>query len=205
MKLSALEIKKQEFKKTLRGYDTIEVKSFLDVLASQWENLVTENREFSYRISELETQLKDFRQVEKVMHQTMLNAEETSKQTIENAKHTAQNLIKEAELNSQKITDQTRSEMIHIQSQLNLLEAQKNDLINRMKVFLDVSERNLANFEHNFTIKSDRTTLPPSEEPELLSSSKKEAIEPQHIFAPINKDERMTKEDFIDKLFKDVE
>ncbi len=44
MRLSPLDIKKQEFSRTIRrGYDPDEVHAFIDMLAGQWEDLLAEH------------------------------------------------------------------------------------------------------------------------------------------------------------------
>lgn len=147
MKLSALDIKKQDFKKTMRGYDLTEVRAFLDIVSSQWESLVSENREQSTRLTELETQLKDYRQVEKVLHQTMLNAEETSRQTIENARQQSQNMVKEAELKGSSIIEAARRDVADLRQQIQILNSHRGDLIIRLKSMVDLLDKNVKEFE----------------------------------------------------------
>lgn len=147
MKLSALDIKKQDFKKTMRGYDLTEVRAFLEIVSSQWESLVTENREQSTRLTELETQLKDYRQVEKVLHQTMLNAEETSRQTIENARLQSQNMVKEAELKGSSIIEAARRDVADLRQQIQILNSHRSDIINRLKGMVDLLDKNVKEFE----------------------------------------------------------
>ncbi|MCA0446519.1 MAG: DivIVA domain-containing protein [Bacteroidetes bacterium] len=148
MKLSALDIKKQDFKKTMRGYDLTEVRAFLDIVSSQWESLVSENRDQSTRLTELETQLKDYRQVEKVLHQTMLNAEETSRQTIENARQQSQNMVKEAELKGSSIIEAARRDVAELRQQIQILNSQRSDIINRLKGMVDLLDKNVKEFEN---------------------------------------------------------
>lgn len=152
MKLSALDIKKQEFKKTMRGYDLTEVRAFLDIVSSQWESLVSENRDQLTRLTELETQLKDYRQVEKVLHQTMLNAEETSRQTIENARQQSQNLVKEAELKGSSIIEAARRDVAELRQQIQILNSQRSDSINRLKGMVDLLDKNVREFESQHTL-----------------------------------------------------
>ena len=45
MKITPLEIKRQQFKKTMRGYDTVEVETFLEMVSNDMEDLIRENRE----------------------------------------------------------------------------------------------------------------------------------------------------------------
>ncbi|NVM02542.1 MAG: DivIVA domain-containing protein, partial [Candidatus Helarchaeota archaeon] len=40
MKLTPLDIKRQEFKKVMRGYDVIEVDAFLEMVADEYESLL---------------------------------------------------------------------------------------------------------------------------------------------------------------------
>ena len=44
MKLTSLSIKTQEFTKTMRGYDTAEVHTFLEKIAGDVQSLVNENK-----------------------------------------------------------------------------------------------------------------------------------------------------------------
>ena len=65
MKLTPLDIRKQEFKKLMRGYDPVEVDTFLEMVAADLEEALKAQKESRDRIIELETQLKDYRQIEK--------------------------------------------------------------------------------------------------------------------------------------------
>src|SRR3972149_2362459 len=58
MKITPLEIKRQQFKKVMRGYDPVEVDTFLDVLSHELEDVLSSNKDLSDKIIELHTQLK---------------------------------------------------------------------------------------------------------------------------------------------------
>ena len=98
MKITPMEIKRQEFKKAMRGYDTVEVDTFLDMLSNEMEEAVTTNKGLKDKIIELETQLTDFKHMEKTLQQTLIQAQETSGKSIENSRREADIIIKEAEL-----------------------------------------------------------------------------------------------------------
>ncbi len=61
MKLTPLDIKKQEFKKVMRGYDPVEVDTFMDMMANEFEDVLKQQKETRDRSIELDTQLKDYR------------------------------------------------------------------------------------------------------------------------------------------------
>lgn len=149
MRLSALEIKKQDFKKVMRGYEQTEVRAFMELISSQWEDLVQDNRELSTKVTELETSLKDYKQVEKVLHQTMLQAEETSKNMAENARNQAINIVKEAEIKGMGIIEAAKQDVAELKQQIQLLQSQRMEITNKLRVFLDNMDRNLKDFEHD--------------------------------------------------------
>ena len=76
MKLTPLDVRKQQFKKLMRGYDPVEVDTFLEMVAVDMEELLRLQRDARDRTVELETQLKDYRQIEKPLQQTLLQAQE---------------------------------------------------------------------------------------------------------------------------------
>ena len=93
MKLTALEIKQQEFEKSLRGYDKDEVQAFLNLVSNEWEHLVSKNRELEERIETLEEKLKHYERVEEALHETLQTAKESAEQKLTSARKDARNKI----------------------------------------------------------------------------------------------------------------
>jgi cell division initiation protein len=48
MKLTPLDIRKQEFRKTLRGFDPIEVQTFLEMVGEEYEQLLEKNKQLNH-------------------------------------------------------------------------------------------------------------------------------------------------------------
>ena len=71
MKLTPLDIRKQEFKRVMRGYDPVEVDTFMDMMANEFEEVLKSQKEMRDRLVELDVQLKDYRQIEKTLQQTL--------------------------------------------------------------------------------------------------------------------------------------
>ena len=65
MKITPLDIKKQEFKKIMRGFDPIEVETFLEMVAEEFEALIKDKNNLSDEVLKLKTQLQDYQEVEK--------------------------------------------------------------------------------------------------------------------------------------------
>ncbi|MBC8042900.1 MAG: DivIVA domain-containing protein [Rhizobacter sp.] len=94
MRLTPIEIKKQEFKQGFRGFETEEVKAFLETIARQWEELVSENDKLQRRLNLLEDDVKQklesaetnsgrrLSETEQTYRERLLGAEENFKRRI---------------------------------------------------------------------------------------------------------------------------
>jgi cell division initiation protein len=136
MKLTPLDVRKQEFKKVMRGYDQVEVDTFMDMVASDLEDALRQQKETRDRIVELETQLKDYRQIEKTLQQTLLQAQEATGRTYESARREAELIIKEAESKAARIIEQANTDFSRVSHELSRLNARKESLLGRLRVLL---------------------------------------------------------------------
>ena len=137
MKLTSIDLKKQEFKKVLRGYDPVEVDTFLDMIAEELEDLQRTNKELQTKLTELQTQLQDYKSMEKTLQATLMQAQDVSAKSIENAKREGQLIIQDAELKATQILDKARSENTRLKEEIEILKAKKNTLAGRLKLLLN--------------------------------------------------------------------
>lgn len=136
MRLTPLDIKKQEFKKVLRGYDPVEVDTFMDMLANELEEALRAQKETRDRGIELETQLRDYRQIEKTLQQTLLQAQETTGRIQENARKEAELVVREAEARAVKMLEETSSGLVRMGNELQQLRARRDSMLGQLKVLL---------------------------------------------------------------------
>ena len=137
MKLTPLDIKKQEFKKTLRGYDLLEVETFLEMVADEYEELLNERNQMQNEIQILRTQLKDYQQVEQTLKETLMNAQESINRARINTEKEANLIINEAELKAEKLLDSARRNLEKMKNELILLRSQKESFAKRLKHLLE--------------------------------------------------------------------
>jgi len=142
MKITPLEIKHQRFKKGMRGYDIVEVETFLEMVANELEELIKENRDLKDKIIEQETQLADYKNMEKTLQQTLIQAQEASGKSIENSRKEAELIIKEAEVKASQIVEKARLDFARVKEEITQLKARKESIISKLKVLLS-SELNL--------------------------------------------------------------
>lgn len=136
MKLTPLEVRRQQFKKVLRGYDPVEVDTFLEMISGEIEDYIKQNKELQEKLLEMEVQLRDYKNMEKTLQQTLMQAQEASGKSIENSRKEAQLIVQEAELKAQQILDKARQDFSHIKDEISGLKARKESIISRLKVLL---------------------------------------------------------------------
>ena len=133
MKISPLEIKQQEFKKVMRGYDSVEVDTFLEMVGKEFEKLLQDVKDYEKKIIALEAELNNFKEVESTLKQTLMNVQETSDKSLANSKKEANLIRKEAELEAQKMIEEARREKDAMKEEVITLKTQKQSLIARMR------------------------------------------------------------------------
>lgn len=136
MKITPLEVKHQQFKKAMRGFDTVEVETFLEMVSNELEDLIVANKEQKDKIIELETQLGDYKNIEKTLQQTLMQAQETSGKSIENSKREGELIIKEAEIKASQIVEKARFDFARAKQEISQLKARKESILSKLKVLL---------------------------------------------------------------------
>ena len=137
MKLTPLDIKKQEFKKSMRGYDAIEVDAFLEMVADEFESLNQEKNNLSDEVLKLKTQLQDYQEVEKTLKETLMHAQESINESREVSKREANMTVREAEVQAEKILAHTKLKLAEMKNELVLIKAQKDSFARRLRHLLE--------------------------------------------------------------------
>ena len=145
MKVSPISIKKQEFNKSLRGYDKDEVQAFLEKLADEFESLQKENDSLKKELEDATAKLTEFRRIEKNLQDTLLRAQESSTKSIESTKKQAGLIVKEAEIKASQILEKARENaneirnaVINLREERDLIVANLKSIINSQAHLLEM-------------------------------------------------------------------
>jgi len=103
MVITPLEIESHEFRNKMRGYDPEEVKSFLGLVASEFEKLVVANGKLQEEIAEVRERLGELRERERMLKETMLTAQRLSQEMKEEAHKAREVIVKEGELKAEQL------------------------------------------------------------------------------------------------------
>jgi len=136
MKLSPLLIKKQEFEKSMRGYNVDEVQTFLDKISSEMEELIDENEILKQEVASLNHKVEEFQKIEKNLQDTLIKTQETSAEVIDSAKKNSALIIKEAEIKASQIVQNAEDISNEIRKAVLALREEKDLIIARLKVIV---------------------------------------------------------------------
>ncbi|HTR20919.1 MAG TPA: DivIVA domain-containing protein, partial [Gemmatimonadales bacterium] len=79
--LTPLDVRKQEFRRTLRGYEPVGVDDFRIRVADELERVLRERSVLEERVSALAEQLRVFRERERAMNEALVAAQQLRQET----------------------------------------------------------------------------------------------------------------------------
>jgi DivIVA domain-containing protein len=139
--LTPLDIRKQEFRKTLRGYETLGVEDFQIRVADALERAIRERSVLEERLAALTEQLRVFREREKAMNEALVAAQQLREATRTAAEREAQVIVREAEAEAKRLVDEAKNAESAVQVRMTEAERQFQAYLGGFRALL---ERQLA-------------------------------------------------------------
>jgi len=146
MKLTALEIKQQQFEKSLRGYDVAEVQAYLNLIASEWEHMVGKMRELEDQIQKMDDKLRHYERVEEALHETLQTAKDSAEQKLTGARKEAKNTIEKAEIEADSIIREASQQRQQIRQSILRLLDRRDEIISGIRSYLEIAQDSLQHF-----------------------------------------------------------
>ncbi len=146
MKLTALDIRQKQFKSAMRGHDRKEVEAFLDLVASEFEEVVRENITVKDDLKRKQAKIDEFREREKTLQETMVTAQRISEDIKAAAKKEAELILNEAELQAEKIVADANRKLVQIIDDINELKRQRVQFEAQVKGVIEAHLKLLETF-----------------------------------------------------------
>ena len=137
MKVTPLDIRRKEFKRSMRGYADEEVDIFLDEVADEFERVFQENAELHDRLERQEDQLQSHAQIKSALEKTLVSAQLQADQMTANARKEAELVMRDAELQSRKIVAESYAETQRVQQALVQLKHLEEDFRYKFQSLLE--------------------------------------------------------------------
>ena len=125
--LTPLEIQKQVFSRTLKGYNVDEVRGYLHLVAEEIERLLIEVDRTSRENAMLRDELEDHNQRERILKDTLLSAQKVSEDVRANARKEAELIVKDAELLSDRLVSQAQSRVADLERAIQDLKMERRN------------------------------------------------------------------------------
>ena len=114
MRITPLDIQQKQFPYKLRGFDDEEVYAFLELIREEREDLLRENASLKENAIRLEKQIKEHKDMETTLRETLVTAQQMVEEYKSNARKEAELLVKEAELRADAIVKDAQEKVIKI-------------------------------------------------------------------------------------------
>jgi cell division initiation protein len=144
MRITPLDIRKQPFRKTMRGFDPDEVNSFLEMVASEFESIIKQDNEVQSQVKNLEQKLDHYMKIEKTLNDTLLTAQKATDEARLNAQKEAELILKDAQIRAGRYEDDTRRRVHELESELVSLKNQRDSFLARFRSMLKTQLELLA-------------------------------------------------------------
>lgn len=114
MRITPLDIQQKQFGQKFRGFDMEEVDSFLELIREEMEELLRENSNLREESRRFEKQLKEYKNIETTLRDTLVKTQEIVEEYKVTAKKDAELMRKEAELDAEKLVKDAHDRVIQI-------------------------------------------------------------------------------------------
>lgn len=136
-RLTPLDVRKQEFRKALRGFDPLEVEDFRTRVADEMERLVREKNAHEERHRDLVEQLQAFRERERALNDALVAAQQLRAETKEQAEREAQMIVRTAEAVAETRLERAQRDIERIQESAEALSRQHHAYLQVLRSVVD--------------------------------------------------------------------
>ena len=173
MKVTPLEIRQQQFPLRFRGLDPAEVDKFLELVASDMEDLIRENARLRDGLSKKDQDLQRMQQGEDELKKALTALQQIREDWIGRAEKQAEQVLRESELKANQLRSEAERRLELLQHDLQELKRQKHQLISEVRHLLEEHFRVLETMtdESGEADELQRPLLETSESPKDMSGA----------------------------------
>jgi len=166
MKITPIDITGHAFALKLRGFDQEEVRSFLNLVSSEFEKLISENNALKETLAQLQASVSDFKERERILKETLLTAQRLADEIREEARKEGQLVVKEAEVKAGQLLDHAARKAGELEGVITALRVERDAFAQRIRSAVEQHLR-LLDMHHTEEEVEDRLRFmkKPSENP----------------------------------------
>jgi len=147
MDISPLDLRQQKFKKAFRGFDRVEVTSFLAAVADDYEAALRDTDRLKQDVARMEAAMVEHRQREADLRDMLLTAQKVSDDIRKNAEEEGKRIVREAQNRSDLLLEKTQARLEDIQREIDGLKLKRKDVEATIEATIQVL-RNTIEYVH---------------------------------------------------------
>ena len=133
MNLTPLEIQKQTFSRSLKGYNPDDVRAYLHLIAEEIERLLRDLDRLSRENAMIREDLQEHSQREQILKDTLLSAQKVSEEVRATARKEAELIVKDAELLSERLVNQAMTRVADLEKAIQDLKIERTSARNKLQ------------------------------------------------------------------------
>ena len=137
MEITPNDIKAREFARVMRGYDTTEVTAFLEQVADEYAALIKDRNEMERQLQELEKELKGYRELDRNIRDSLVNAQGSAGTIREDARKEAELIVREAEVKAEALIVSSCTRLEGMKNDLEMLRLERKAYLKKFRHLMD--------------------------------------------------------------------
>lgn len=133
MKITPLDLRKPDFKRTFKGYDVDEVREMLSSAADTLEEVIRENMDLKTRLAEMNERLKNFQNLENTLNETLILAQKAGESARQASQREAEMIVAKAEVEADRMLDAARARLRELKFEIERLDEQRQSYLVKMR------------------------------------------------------------------------
>ena len=133
MNVSPLDLRQQRFRSAFRGFDKVEVTSFLAAVADDYEQALRETDKLRQDLTRMEAVLNEHREAERNLRNTLMTAQKLADDIKANAQEEAHRIIGDAERRSDLLLEKTQARLEDVQREIDGMKLKRRDVETTME------------------------------------------------------------------------
>src|SRR5262249_38358024 len=118
MNVSPLDLRQQKFRNAVRGFDKVEVTSFLLAVADDYEQALREADRLRQDVTLLETIVNEHREHERMLKSTLVAAQKLADDIKTNAENEARRVVRDAQARAELLLEKTQARLEDVQREI---------------------------------------------------------------------------------------
>ncbi len=149
MKLTPLDIRQKRFEAAFNGFRRADVEAFLELVASEFEELVKVNVALKEELSRVQLKLEQHLERERSLQETLVTAQRLSEDIKSGAKKEAEFILTQAEHQAEKIVQSAHQKLVQVVEDINELKRQRVQFESQVRGIIEAHSKLLEAFRQS--------------------------------------------------------